>query len=259
MNIIGIIPARYASTRFHGKPLALIAGKAMIQWVYENASQAKSLSQLLIATDDQRIVDKSIGFGGRAIMTSEDHPSGTDRCFEAATTAGAKADDPNTIIINIQGDEPFIEAEIIDKIASAFSDPNVNIATLVRPFDSDEDLFSETCMKVVTNKAGNALYFSRSIIPFIRNPRRDKPMFEQFPFKQHIGIYAYRMSTLAKLTQLEPSNLEKTESLEQLRWLENGYSIRVLETSYKGHSVDVPSDIDKLKNTFPEIFRSSFQ
>lgn len=259
MKTIGIIPARYASTRFHGKPLALIAGKAMIQWVYENASKATSLSQLLIATDDQRIVDKSNVFGGNAVMTSEEHPSGTDRCFEAATIAGASADDANTIIVNIQGDEPFIEAAIIDKIASAFSDPKVNIATLVRPFDSDEDLFSETCMKVVVNNEGNALYFSRSIIPFIRNPRRDKPMFEQFPFKQHIGIYAYRMNILAQLTKLEPSILEKTESLEQLRWLENGYSIKVLETSYKGHSVDVPSDIDKLKNTFPNVFRSSFQ
>ncbi|PKP04716.1 MAG: 3-deoxy-manno-octulosonate cytidylyltransferase [Bacteroidetes bacterium HGW-Bacteroidetes-6] len=259
MQIIGIIPARYASTRFHGKPLALIAGKAMIQWVYENASGAKSLSQLFVATDDSRIAEKVAFFGGRSVMTSEDHMSGTDRCFEAANIAGARPDDSDTIIINIQGDEPFIEPEIIDKIATAFSDPSVNIATLVRPFDNDEDLFSETCMKVVINKTGNALYFSRSIVPFVRNRRTDKPMFEQFPFKQHIGIYAYRMSTLAQLTRLGPSLLEKTESLEQLRWLENGYSIRVLETTYKGHSVDVPSDIDKLKNSFPDVFRSSFQ
>ncbi len=258
MKFIGIIPARYSSTRFPGKPLALIAGKPMIQWVWENASKADGLSALFIATDDARIEEKVASFGGRSIFTSPDHPSGTDRCFEAALLAGYSKNDPDTVIVNIQGDEPFIDAAIISQLITAFYDPMVNIATLVRPFDNDNDLFSETCMKVVINAKNDALYFSRSIIPFIRNQRRDKALFEQHPFLQHIGIYAYRMTTLYELTRLKPSVLEKTESLEQLRWLESSYSIRVLKTNYKGHSVDVPQDIEKLKSAFPDIFRSSF-
>jgi len=257
MNFIGIIPARYASLRFPGKPLAVIAGKPMVQWVFENASKAGSLSQVFVATDDNRIFQKVEFFGGKSIMTSSNHPSGTDRCFEAALLAGADANDDNTVIINIQGDEPFIDPAIIDQLASAFSDPKVSIATLVRPFDSDEALFSENCMKVVVNTAGNAMYFSRSIVPFIRNPRRDKFLFEQFPFRQHIGVYAYRIKTLSQLIKLQPSRLEQAESLEQLRWLENGYPIRVIETRYRGHSVDVPSDIEILKEHFPDIFRNS--
>jgi 3-deoxy-manno-octulosonate cytidylyltransferase (CMP-KDO synthetase) len=257
MQFIGVIPARYASLRFPGKPLAIIAGKPMIQWVFENASKAKSLSQLVIATDDTRIIQKAEAFGGRAIMTGSNHPSGTDRCFEAALLAGAVETDPDTVVINIQGDEPFIDPVIIDQLASAFKDPSVNIATLVHPFDSDENLFSENCMKVVVNVAGNAMYFSRSIIPFIRSPRRDKFLFEQYPFRQHIGVYAYRIKTLAQLIRLQPSPLEKAESLEQLRWLENGFSIKVIETRYRGHSVDVPSDIELLKEHFPDIFRAS--
>ncbi|HBG71788.1 MAG: hypothetical protein A2W93_06240 [Bacteroidetes bacterium GWF2_43_63] len=257
MKFIGIIPARYASLRFPGKPLAIIAGKPMIQWVFENASKATWLSQLFIATDDNRILQKAEMFGGKALMTASNHPSGTDRCFEAALLAGADANDEETVIINIQGDEPFIDPAIIDQLAAAFTDPRVNIATLVRPFDSDDALFSENCMKVVVNTSGNAMYFSRSIIPFIRNPRRDKFLFEQFPFRQHIGVYAYRIKTLSQLIKLQPSRLEQAESLEQLRWLENGYSIRVIETRYRGHSVDVPSDIESLKEHFPDIFRNS--
>jgi len=257
MQFIGIIPARYASLRFPGKPLAIIAGKPMIQWVFENASKAKSLSQLVIATDDTRIIQKAESFGGKALLTASNHPSGTDRCFEAALLAGSDQNDPETIVINIQGDEPFIDPVIIDELAAAFKDPMVSIATLVRPFDSDESLFSENCMKVVVNAASNALYFSRSIVPFIRNPRRDKFLYEQFPFRQHIGVYAYRIKTLAQLIKLQPSKLEQAESLEQLRWLENGFSIRVIETRYRGHSVDVPADIEDLKEHFPEIFRAS--
>lgn len=229
----------------------------MIQWVYENASKSSKLSQLLIATDDTRIIQKAEAFGGKAVMTSSGHPSGTDRCFEAALLAGAGENDPETVIINIQGDEPFIDPAIIDQLAAAFSDPQVNIATLVRPFDSDDSLFSENCMKVVVNNAGNALYFSRSIIPFIRSPRRDKFLFEQYPFRQHIGVYAYRIKTLSQIIRLQPSKLEQAESLEQLRWLENGFSIRIIETRYRGHSVDVPSDIESLKEHFPDIFRAS--
>jgi 3-deoxy-manno-octulosonate cytidylyltransferase (CMP-KDO synthetase) len=257
MNFVGIIPARYASLRFPGKPLAVIAGKPMIQWVFENAAKAKSLNNLLVATDDNRIFQKVEFFGGKAVMTGANHPSGTDRCFEAAVNIGLNSDDENTIVINIQGDEPFIDPVIIDQLAEVFKDPQVNIATLVRPFDSDEALFSENCMKVVVNNLNNALYFSRSIIPFIRNQRRDKFLYEQFPFRQHIGVYAYRIKTLSRLIKLQPSKLEQAESLEQLRWLENGYSVRVVETRYKGHSVDVPADIDTLKEQFPEIFRAS--
>jgi len=257
MKFIGIIPARYASLRFPGKPLAIIAGKPMIQWVYENAAKAKCLSQLCIATDDTRIVSKAELFGGTAVMTATGHPSGTDRCFEAALLCHADPNSADTVIINIQGDEPFIDPAIIDQVASAFNDEKVEIATLVRPFDSDESLFSENSIKVIVNASGNAMYFSRSIIPFVRSPRRDKFLFEQFPFRQHIGVYAYRIRTLAQIITLQPSKLESVESLEQLRWLENGYPIRVLKTRYRGHSVDVPSDIELLKEHFPDIFRNS--
>lgn len=253
MNFIGIIPARYASTRFPGKPLALIGHKPMIQWVYENALKADVLSKLVIATDDERIANKVKGFGGEALMTADSHHSGTDRCFEAATQMGIHPASTD-VIINIQGDEPFIDPIIISQLASAFSDPDVQIATLVKPFDHDDDLFSDTCMKVVCDKNRNALYFSRSIVPFIRSRRNDQALCKQFPFLQHIGIYAYRMNVLSQLTQLEPSLLEKTESLEQLRWLENGYHIRVVTSEYKGHSVDIPNDIEKLKKLFPEKF-----
>ncbi|NLL28254.1 MAG: 3-deoxy-manno-octulosonate cytidylyltransferase [Bacteroidales bacterium] len=258
MKFIGIIPARYASVRFPGKPLVIIAGKPMIQWVYENASKAKCLSDLYIATDDTRIVQRCSMFGAKTILTAPTHPSGTDRCFEAAIKAGASVDDNDTVIINIQGDEPFIDASIIDQLASAFTDADVNIATLARPFDSDESLYSENSIKIVLNSNNNALYFSRSIIPFIRNLRKDKFLYEQFPFRHHIGVYSYRIKTLAELVRLQPSKLEKAESLEQLRWIENGYSIKVLETRYKGHSIDVPSDIDLLKESFPDIFKASF-
>ncbi len=250
----GIIPARYDSTRFPGKPLAAIGKKPMIQWVYENSAKASMLNTVCVATDDNRIENTVQEFGGRVLMTSIAHPSGTDRVFEAAEKIIPTGTDlASCVIINIQGDEPFINPDIIDQLCRMFERKEVQIATLVRDFDNDRDISSATTIKVALNKNNEALYFSRSQIPFIRsNELRDKHTL--FPFKQHIGIYAYRYSVLEKITTLEPSSLEKAESLEQLRWLENGYKIHVTHTKYTGHSVDLPEDIDDLKILFPQHF-----
>ena len=251
----GIIPARYSSSRFPGKPLADIGDKPMIQHVYENALKCRFLKKLIVATDDQRIIDKVEDFGGLALMTSKKHVSGTDRVYEAAQKIVLENDQKNTIIVNIQGDEPFIEAKVIDQLAMVFNNPNVQIATLIKKFDNDEDLLSDTCIKVVTSTSNEALYFSRSVIPYIRSSNKTENLHTQFPFKQHIGIYAYRMDVLAHICKLGPSAMEEAESLEQLRWLENGYKVHVGESSYEGHSIDVPDDIKKLKKAFPEQFK----
>lgn len=246
MYFQGIIPARYASTRFPGKPLALINGKPMIQHVFENASRSLKLSSIFVATDDARIEKTVIGFGGKAIMTSSSHPSGTDRCFEAALkTIPSECQNDQSIIINIQGDEPFIDPLIIDLLIASFENPSVQIATLAKVFDNETDLFSPNSIKVVCDKNDDALYFSRSVIPFVRNTNCAN-WFTQQSFLQHIGIYAYRFNTLKLLTSLHQSPLEKAESLEQLRWIENGFRIRTILTEYKGHSIDSPEDIEKL-------------
>lgn len=250
----GIIPARYASTRFEGKPLADIGGKPMIERVFENASQSEGLSKLVVATDDARIFAAVEGFGGNVVLTKESHPSGTDRVFEAASKIISEEDRQNAVVINIQGDEPFIDPKIIDVLCQAFDDDDTQIATLVRLFDNDRDLKSNTCMKVTTDVNSNALYFSRSVIPYIRSVDNNIPLCKQFKFQQHIGIYAYRYNVLAEITQMRPSLLEKTESLEQLRWLENGFKIKVKEVEYEGHSVDVPEDIERLKVRYPKYF-----
>ena len=254
-TFFGIIPARYDSTRFPGKPLATIGQKPMIEWVFANTAKAVALSKVCVATDDERIEKAVEQFGGLVVMTGKDHPSGTDRVFEAAGKIMPNDTDLSScVIVNIQGDEPFIDPEIIDQLCKLFDNDDVGIATLVRNFDNDRDIASDTTIKVALNKNNEALYFSRSQIPYLRI-KNENEIYKQFPFKQHIGIYAYRYPVLKAITALKPSTLEKAESLEQLRWMENGYKIHVAQTNYTGHSVDVPGDIDNLKRIFPEYFK----
>ena len=242
MKFIGIIPARYASTRFPGKPLADMDGKPMIQRVYEQVIQA--VDEVCVATDDERIEAAVKAFGGKVVMTSDKHRSGTDRCFEAYQKIGKGFD----VVINIQGDEPFIHPEQIETIKSCFTDEQVQIATLVKHFLPDDDfestLFNPNSPKVVVNKKMEAMYFSRSIIPYIRG----KQYTEWLPshtFYKHIGMYAYRADVLAEITALPQSTLELAESLEQLRWLENGYKIKVGITRQETIGIDTPEDLLK--------------
>ncbi len=237
-NVYGIIPARYASTRFPGKPLALIQGKPMVQWVYERV-QSSEVRDLAVATDDERIADCVRGFGGVAVMTSPDHASGTDRCGEAAQ---AFRPDDNDVIINIQGDEPFISPREIHLLASAFEDATVQIATLVNPFNDTALLNDPNVVKVTKAKNGKVLYFSRLPIPYLRVGGTAPQQ-----YYRHIGIYAYRYRVLKEIVQLPTSELENSEKLEQLRWLENGYTIRAIECDYQGVGVDTPEELLRLR------------
>lgn len=237
--ILGIIPARYASTRFPAKALADVAGKSMIQRVYEQAKKAKSLTTVVIATDHNLIYDHVKTFGGDVCMTRKDHVSGTDRCFEALTLQKKSFD----YLINIQGDEPFIQPEQIDLLASLL-DGNTEIATLKKKISDSEQITNPNTVKIVCSVANHALYFSRSPIPHIRNSEHSQWL-NAHAFYKHIGMYAYRTDVLEKLTNLPPSALEKAESLEQLRWLENGFSIKVAETSQETIGIDTPDDLRK--------------
>lgn len=240
LSFIGIIPARYASTRFPGKPLAMIGGKPMIQRVYEQAS--KALERVVVATDDSRIIDAVNNFGGEAVMTSEAHRSGTDRCREAYANCGSDA----TVIINIQGDEPFIDPRQIRSLTECFTaDADCRIATLVRRFDPAlgwDALFNPNTPKVVLDKQGNALMFSRSIIPYVRNHPWQE-WIESAEFFTHVGMYGYRADTLAEITRLPQSPLEIAESLEQLRWLQAGYRIATAVTDIPTIGIDTPDDL----------------
>lgn len=240
--ITGIIPARFASSRFPGKPLAMIGGKMMIQRVYEKASAA--LETVFVATDDERIFDAVKKFGGNVLMTSADHRSGTDRCAEATLIAEKNHGIRTDVVINIQGDEPFIKPEQIRLLASCFGDRNVEIATLIRAVGKDEDLFNINQPKVVTAVNGDALYFSRSTIPFFRGAEREEWAGKHNYFK-HLGIYGYRRETLLRLTDLKPGLLETAESLEQNRWLENGFRIRTAITDWESIGIDTPEDLDR--------------
>lgn len=245
--IIGIIPARYGSSRFPGKPLADIGGKPMIQRVIEQAQQATSLAKIVVATDDDRIVDVVRRAGGEAVMTRSDHASGTDRCQEAYSRLvadGAIADDPENYIINIQGDEPFIDPAQIDELA-AILDGTVELATQMSSVDSAEMLHDPKEAKIAVNANNEALYFSRSPIPFLWKVAPDQ-WHNHYTYHRHVGLYAYRADVLEKITQLPPSSLEKAESLEQLRWLEAGYCIKLIETNFLTPSVDDPKDIEKI-------------
>lgn len=237
MKFIGIIPARYESTRFPGKPLALINGKPMIQWVYQNAS--KAISQVWVATDDDRIFECVLNFGGNVIKTLVTHQSGTDRCAEAAQLLSERTD--FDVVINIQGDEPFISTEQIELLKSCFY-TDADIATLIKKIDNSEELFNPNRPKVVIDKKQYALYFSRSPIPFLRG-EAEKDWVKSLTFWAHIGMYAYKRSVLQEITKLEQTKLEKAESLEQLRWLENNYLIKTAETKHQSIGIDTPEDL----------------
>lgn len=240
-RILGVIPARYASSRFPGKPLADIAGKSMIQRVYEQCSKSNSLNKVVVATDDERIFEAVKAFEGEVVMTDPGHQSGTDRCFEALSNVGTEYD----YVINIQGDEPAIDPDQIDLLANLL-DGEVELATLVKELTSLNELHNPNVVKVVFDIYGRALLFSRSTIPHVRNASENEWLDNHKYFK-HIGIYAYRADTLAVITQLKPSSLELSESLEQLRWLQNGYSIKVAETHHESIGIDTPADLEKLK------------
>ena len=242
MKVLCVIPARYASTRLPGKPLSMIAGKPMIQHVYERACQAQLPNEVVVATDNELVEKAVLDFGGKAVMTSPDHPSGTDRLAEVALMY------PDVdVIVNVQGDEPMIPPEVIDRLAEAFNgDADLNMATMKVVMD-EEDYENPAAVKVVTDQQGYALYFSRSLMP---NPR-NKP--EGFKVFKHVGIYAYRRNFLLKYAALAPTPLEKAESLEQLRALENGYKIKVLESDFQGIGVDTPEDLAAVNALFEKM------
>lgn len=241
-HFAGIIPARYASSRFPGKALALIGNKPMIQRVYEQATG--SLGLVYVATDDKRIFDTVIKFGGNVIMTSPDHQSGTDRCAEAVDRITGETGKMIDIIINIQGDEPFIKPEQIDLLKNCFITKGVEIATLVRRTEPGEDIFNPNQPKVILNSEGDAIYFSRAAIPFIRDVEKSD-WSKKHVYYKHIGLYAYRTETLKKITLLAQSPLEISESLEQNRWIENGFRIRTAVTLWENNGIDTPDDLKK--------------
>ena len=241
MNILGIIPARYASSRFPGKPLVDIAGKSMIQRVYEQAKKCLHLHEVMVATDDACIYDHVISFGGVAVMTSPDHQSGTDRCAEVA-----RQHPQYQVIINVQGDEPYIDPEQISKLAACFESPEVQIATLVKQVKDEQELHNPNTPKVVINNSSEAIYFSRSALPHIRG-QEPQNWLKFYPYYKHIGIYGYNAAVLQEITKLPVSSLEKAESLEQLRWIENGYRIKVAETDLETYAIDTPADLELLK------------
>lgn len=236
--IVGIIPARYESSRFPGKPLIDIKGKTMIQRVVERAQQSKYLSAVVVATDDARIYDHVISLGAKSVMTSSAHPSGTDRCYEALT----KLDREYKYVINIQGDEPMLEPEQIDELAKVLLQGEIELATQIASVDDTETLWSEGEVKVVLNDKSEALYFSRSVIPYIKSKHKEEWHLHH-PFWRHVGMYAYRADVLEKLTKLPLASLEKAESLEQLRWLQAGFTIQCVPTKYNSYCVDTPEDL----------------
>lgn len=238
MKVIGIIPSRYESSRFPGKPLIDLKGKSMIQRVYEGALKSDLLDEVIVATDDQRIYNHVKSFGGNVEMTLKEHPSGTDRCGELAKKMEAD------VIVNIQGDEPLIDARQINQVIEAFKDTTVQIATLGTHAIEMEDLLNPNRIKIVTNQQNDALYFSRSPIPNFANFKQNPTSF--YPFYKHIGLYAYRKECLLKLVNLAPTALEQIESLEQLRWMYYGFDIRIVTTTIETPNIDVPEDIEKV-------------
>lgn len=238
MKILGLIPARYASTRFPGKPLADIAGKSMIQRVYEQATAAQLLDAVAVATDDERIAAEVQRFGGKVVMTAADHPSGTDRCQEARLRIGGAFD----YVLNIQGDEPFVQPEQIDLLAATL-DGQTELATLIMRITQAEDLWNMGEVKVVLNTQAEALYFSRQPIPYSKKPQEE--WLNHYPYYKHVGMYAYRCDVLEAITQLAPSPLELAESLEQLRWMEHGYKVKVAITTQDSVCIDTPEDLER--------------
>lgn len=241
MKIVGIIPARFESSRFPGKPLIDLKGKTMIQRVYESAKKSEMLNELIVATDDQRIVDVVTSFGGKAELTSDSHPSGTDRCAEVA-----KRHAGYDVVLNIQGDEPLVDHRQIDQLLNIFHKPETQIGTLGIREQDKQTISNSNRIKIVVNHEKKALYFSRSTIPNYDNFKGNP--FAFYPFMRHIGLYAYRSEILQKLTELLPTKLEKIESLEQLRWMYYGYEIQVVETDIETPNIDVPEDVKKVLN-----------
>ena len=241
MKVLAIIPARYASTRFPAKPLAILGGKPIVQRVYEQVT--KVVEKVVVATDDERIYDAVVSFGGEVVMTSTEHHSGTDRCAEAYEKLSYEAD----IVINVQGDEPFVAPEQIEALIGCFDSEAVDIATLVKPFSTEggiEALENPNSPKVVLNKKGEAIYFSRSVVPYLRNVERSEWL-KHHTFYKHIGIYAFRAKALNEVTTLAQTPLEKAESLEQLRWLESGFKIKVGITDIETIGIDTPEDLER--------------
>lgn len=238
MKFIGIIPARYASMRFPGKPLALLGGKPVIQHVYEKV--AAVLEAAYVATDDERIYDVVKSFGGQVVMTRTDHKSGTDRIEEAIEKIGGEWD----VVVNVQGDEPFVAKSQLDTICHCFDDPTTQIATLGKPFESMEAVQNPNSPKIVVDNMGFAMYFSRSVIPYVRGKEKSSWL-THYPFLKHLGIYAYRKDVLRQVTQLPQSSLEIAESLEQLRWLQNGFKIKVGTTDVETVGIDTPQDLER--------------
>jgi 3-deoxy-manno-octulosonate cytidylyltransferase (CMP-KDO synthetase) len=242
MKTLGIIPARFQSSRFPGKPLIDIAGKSMIQRVYEQCQKSTKLDKVIVATDDQRIMDHLQSIGAEGIMTDSNHISGTDRCGEVASKYPEFE-----ILINIQGDEPMIDPSQIDLLCSCFDKSETQIATLVKKIDSAEELFNENTPKVILNKKQEALYFSRQTIPFLRG-KQSNSWLKEHTFYKHIGIYGFTNKSLSEIIKLPQSSLELAESLEQLRWIENGYSIQCAITDKESQAIDTPADLKKLLN-----------
>ena len=239
MKVIGIIPSRYASTRFPSKPLAMIKGKTMIQRVWEQAWKSK-LDAVVVATDDMRIADEVLKFGGQYVLTDPNHRSGTDRCREALYMVERQYD----AVVNIQGDEPFIDPAQINQVIELIGRDDTQLASLAKRIEDEDELFSPNVVKVVMDKQGNALYFSRNPIPFMRNLDHDKWL-QKGEFYKHIGLYAYKTETLCQIAEMQSTALEKAESLEQLRWLENGLRIRMGVTQLESLSIDTQEDYEK--------------
>lgn len=240
-RILALIPARYGSSRFPGKPLALVHGKPMIQRVYEQT--VKAFPNACVATDDERIYNAVKEFGGKAVMTSESHNSGTDRCFEALNNYCAESGESFDVVINVQGDEPYIQPQQLEQLGNCFNDPSVELATLVKRISSKDELMNHNSPKVILDKNSDAIYFSRTPIPFSRDVEVTDEYVKETTFYRHIGLYGYRVGTLAKICAMPQGFLEKTEKLEQLRWIENGLKIRVAETHFETHAVDTPEDL----------------
>lgn len=246
MKFIGIIPARYSSSRFPGKPLAILGGKPVIEHVYRQVSSV--MEDVFVATDDQRINDAVEAFGGKAIMTRSDHKSGTDRICEALEKVGGSFD----VVINIQGDEPFIQKSQLETVMQCFDDPRTQIATLGKPFESMEAVENPNSPKIVLDNDGYALYFSRSVIPFVRGKEHEEWL-SHFPYLKHIGLYAYRTEVLMEISKLPQSTLELAESLEQLRWLQNGYKIKVGLTDVETIGIDTPEDLQRAEEKLANL------
>ncbi|MDY5969904.1 MAG: 3-deoxy-manno-octulosonate cytidylyltransferase [Bacteroidales bacterium] len=241
MKVLAIIPARYASTRFPGKPLAMIGNKPMIQHVYERVADSGAADETLVATDDERIADAVENFGGKVLLTIHKHNSGTDRCGEVLE----RMDEEYDVVINVQGDEPFVDAEQLTTLAKVFQNPKAQIATLMKKIEDLETLMDRNVVKVVCDKGGRALFFSRQPLPYLRGAD-ERDWLAKHAYYKHVGIYAFRSSTLAQVVQMPQGVLERCESLEQLRWLENGIPIEVRETTADSFSVDTPEDLKKI-------------